>query len=236
MKLTIDKGIKMDTFKENLGIFKEEDCQLFQKKVVLIVGLGGLGGYIAHGLVRLGFLKFILVDYDRFSSSNLNRQLFSTPSNIGLKKTTIIKSALESINPNLVIETYDLKIEALSLDKIHFADVIFDAVDSPQTKCYLEQLADQLKVPLVHGAIGGWFGQLGIIMPGKRILRDLYQSSTHGIEKTFKSPSFIPAIVAHLMILEYVKYLTQKPGVLLNRLLMIDTLNHDYQMVLRDKE
>lgn len=67
-------------------ILSEENQQLLKESKVVIFGMGGLGGYVAEGLTRIGIGELVLIDYDVFSESNLNRQRFSYEDNIGKKK------------------------------------------------------------------------------------------------------------------------------------------------------
>jgi len=221
----------MKQFQENLGILTQLESDDLMNTKVLIVGLGGLGGYIANSLTRLGVKSMILVDYDSFEVSNLNRQLFSQHINLGEKKTDVLKRELLSINPFVNITTYSNKIETLDDSLLQDIDILIDAVDNIHTKCYLEKLGTKLNKPLLHGAIGGWFGQFGLIMPGSNLLNELYETHTPGLEKTLKSPTFTPGIIANLMVSEFVKFITKKEHSLINQIMMIDLLNHDYQII-----
>ena len=222
-------------FDQNLGIINQKTFDDIQNKHVLIVGLGGLGGHLAHTLVRFGFLKLTLVDYDTFELSNLNRQLFSTHQNLGQNKVDVIKDELLKINPKVVIQTFSKRIQELDLHVINDVYVIVDATDHIQTKKDLESIASKLNVLLCHGAIGGWYGQFGIIEPHSNIIGKLYGNETQGLEKTLKSPTFTPAIIANLMALEIVKSLAGVPF-LKNQIMQVDLLNHHYEIVLQKKE
>lgn len=226
----------MDRYDQNRGVFSLNDMDVFQKKTVMIVGLGGLGGYLANSLVRLGFSDFILVDHDHFTQSNLNRQVFCTEKTVGMKKTDVTKNALLDIHHAVRIDTFDQRIETLDMSMLRKPDVLFDAVDSPNVKCYLEQFAHQLNIPLVHGAIGGWYGQLGILLPNVNRLESLYHLHEQGMENDLKSPTFTPAIIANMMVLEYAKYLTCPKDALVNKILFCDTLNHEYRVLFEEEE
>lgn len=76
---------------------------------MLIVGVGGIGSVTAEMLTRCGVGKLVLYDYDKVELANMNR-LFFTPSQIGFSKVQAAKETLCSINPEIVIEAYDLNI------------------------------------------------------------------------------------------------------------------------------
>jgi len=78
-------------------------------KSVLIVGVGGIGSVASEMLTRCGIGKLILYDYDKVELANMNR-LFFTPSQIGCSKVQAAKETLSSINPEIVIEAYDMNI------------------------------------------------------------------------------------------------------------------------------
>ena len=221
----------MDQFQENLGVLSKKELNILINTKVLLVGLGGLGGYIANSLVRLGVQSLILVDPDTFNLSNLNRQLFSSHTILGERKVEILKKELLDINPNAIIAIFPEKIETIDSSIFEDIDILIDAVDNIKTKCYMEDLGKQLNIPLLHGAIGGWFGQFGLISPGSNILNELYGEKSFGLEKTLKSPTFTPAIIANMMVNEFVKFIAKKDHVLFNRIMMVDLLNNDYQIM-----
>jgi molybdopterin/thiamine biosynthesis adenylyltransferase len=223
----------MNQFVENFGILSQETFDRLKEANVMIVGLGGLGGHLANTLTRLGVNHLFLVDFDTFSMSNLNRQLFSNQKNIGKSKVMTIKEELIHIQPNLKVVIYNEHVEQLDQSITEQIDFIFDAVDNIKTKLYLETLATKHAIPLFHGAIGGYYGQVGIVMPGSHLLSSIYQNQEKGIEKELKSPSFTPAIIANMMAMEFIKFLSNKEKALINQLMMIDLFNHAYEIMLK---
>ncbi len=216
-------------FNENKKLLGTDYNQKIQTKHVLIVGLGGLGGFVANALVRLGVENLTLVDFDCFTMSNLNRQLFSSTEVLGQSKVDVIKTNLLLINPDIKVDTQQRKIQSVnSLDRI---DVVFDCVDNIETRLWLERYANDNHIPLVHGAIGGWYGQFGVVLPGSKILETIYQNKKSGIEKVLGSPTFIPPIIANMMVTEYIKYIFGIPETLINKLMLVDLKDHNYSIV-----
>lgn len=212
-------------FVENLGIMDEKALTQLQHQTVLIIGLGGLGGFFVQSLTRLGVKKIILVDPDRFTLSNLNRQCFSQHDNIGQFKVDVVASALKKISPKIKISTFKKRIQTIEEAAFHAVDLVVDATDDIATKLYLETLATKLDLPLLHGAIGGWFGQYGLIEPRQNLLSKIYGSMTHGLEKTHGSPTFIPPIIANLMIAAWVAYRLNEPAFKANLIWLFDALS-----------
>ena len=131
-------------------------CKL-QKSNVLILGLGGVGSYVAESLVRSAVGKMTIVDGDVVEKSNLNRQLFATTDTVGMLKVDAAKHRLLSVNPLLKIKTlslvYDEKVKNV-IDLTEF-DYVVDAVDDLNAKVLLAQQAYDLNVNLISAMSAG---------------------------------------------------------------------------------
>ncbi|QMS85140.1 HesA/MoeB/ThiF family protein [Candidatus Xianfuyuplasma coldseepsis] len=213
-------------FIKNLGILSESQQQSIHKQNIIVVGCGGIGGYVATQLVRLGVSKIILVDFDTFDRTNLNRQLYATKHTIGQLKVDVLANELHNIHPAVTITTYNQSIEDVSPQQLQGATYLVDGVDTPQTKVYLNQLATTLDIPLVHGACAGWYAQVGIIEPGCMLLQEVYQTQTSGIEQTLQNAAFVPALTASYMVSEWLKHLINDTSKTTNQLLLIDCKNN----------
>ena len=213
-----------ERLQENLGIITEQELSVIKSSKILIVGLGGLGGNVANQLVRLGVKHLILIDFDEFDITNLNRQLFSNESNVGQVKVNVIKEQLLLINPQVTITTHEQPIEEI-YDIVQQVDYIIDAVDNPKTKVFLNKIATAYNKPLLHGACAGWYGQVGWIEPECMLLKNLYEDEEHGLEKELRNPPFTPSFTASVMVSEFVKYVTNPSSATINELLLIDIKN-----------
>ena len=125
--------MQFDRFKKLVGdnIFNN-----IQNKTVLIVGIGGVGGYALEAIVRSGINNIIIVDKDIIDITNLNRQIITTINNIGRPKVTIAKERALSINPNLNIITHNIFLTQENIDEIitENIDYVIDACDTIDTK------------------------------------------------------------------------------------------------------
>ena len=125
--------MQFDRFKKLVGdnIFNN-----IQNKTVLIVGIGGVGGYALEAIVRSGINNIIIVDKDIIDITNLNRQIITTINNIGTAKVTIAKERALSINPNLNIITHNIFLTQENIDEIitENIDYVIDACDTIDTK------------------------------------------------------------------------------------------------------
>ncbi len=213
-------------FIENFGIMTEKTYDKIINCKVILIGLGGLGGFMANHLVRLGASNLTLVDYDRYTLSNLNRQLFSSMETIGKYKAEIVKEHLHQINPECTVEVGISDIKDIPIEDMRKFDYIIDAVDNPNTKIYIANLGKKLNIPVLHGACAGWYGQVGWILPNCSLIEDLYVNEVMGLEDQLKNPSFTPAAVAAIMASEFVKFIQDIKKATVNHILMIDLYNN----------
>lgn len=210
-------------YEMNMGVLTKKDLDKLQRAKVAVVGLGGLGGHVVNQLVRLGLKHITLIDFDQFSESNLNRQLFATMKSIGQYKVNVVSKALKEINPDLMIEVYLNRVQDL---KDLSVDYLIDCVDNTETKIYLSQLSKQLNVPLLHGSCGGWYGQVGWISPQCSLIEMLYQNEEKGLENALLNPPFIVNVVASYMVSEFVKMIKDQSKTVFDELLLIDLDNN----------
>lgn len=158
-------------------ILNEKQQQLLKDSKVVVFGLGGLGGFVAEGLARIGIGELILLDYDSFSETNLNRQRFSYEDNIGNKKVLEVKKELGRINSEVKIDVMDKKlsekeIEDLLLDKK--VSIVVDCLDTIKDRLDLETICAKTNKILVHGSISGWVGEVATIFPNDNTLHNIY--------------------------------------------------------------
>lgn len=201
-------GILPLRYKRNQkSISTKEQYRLFHS-TVLVIGCGGLGGFVSEMLTRIGVGNLILCDGDVFEEHNLNRQNFSTLKTLGRLKADVLKENLEAINPSLHVRTiprfFDPKNDASLVEE---ADVIVDALDNPELKCALASLAKMQQKAFVHGAIAGYYSQFASCAS----LDELYKEKGDGVEKTSGNPSFTVCFAAAIQSAETIKILLDKP-------------------------
>ncbi len=111
--------------------------------------------------------------------------------------------------------------------------VAVDALDSIQVRLELADVCTAMDIPLVHGAIAGWFGHVTTQFPGDDTLQTIYRSwkSGKGIEQTLGNPSFTPAVVASLEVAEVCKLLLGQGTPLQGRQLIIDLLSMEMHVI-----
>lgn len=223
----------MDRYQRNMSALSPEENQKLKDFHVVVVGCGGLGGYLIEMLARLGIGTLTVIDGDVFDETNLNRQLLSTEENLGMPKVQAALERIVSVNSQTkVIPIYGLLTGDNGLKIVSGKDLVFDALDNVHTRLTLETLCETAGVPMVHGAIAGWFGQVAVVMPGDRTLHSILPEDVNkGIETELGNPAFTPALVASIEVAEGLKVLLGREGVLRNKLLTIDLLSQEYEIL-----
>ena len=194
------------------------DQQTLARSSIAVIGCGGLGGYVVLLLARIGVGSMIVVDPDRFDETNLNRQAFAVSGTIGVSKIDAAVSAVKSVNPAVVIKGFPTALSASNALKIlNDADVVVDALDNLPDREMLRNMARQMKLPLVHGAIAGFEGQAATIWPDDTHIQALFGNGGDGTrnpeenaESVLGVLSITPAFIASLQAMEVVKILLKK--------------------------
>lgn len=223
----------MDRYQRNMNALSPEENNRLRDFHVVVVGCGGLGGYIIEMLARLGIGTLTVVDGDVFDESNLNRQLLSDEPNIGMPKVQAAVERISRVNSHVKVNPIHGLLNAENgLEIINGKDLVFDALDNVNTRLILEDLCEAAGVPLIHGAIAGWFGQVSTILPGDRTLHGIFLEGVNkGIETELGNPAFTPALVASIEVAEGIKVLLGRDGILQNQLLTMDLLSQEYEVL-----
>jgi molybdopterin/thiamine biosynthesis adenylyltransferase len=231
----LEMGVLPRRYLRNFGTVGIKGQLALLRSSVAVIGLGGLGGYVVEGLARMGVGRLTLVDGDVFADHNLNRQLLSGEDNLGQAKATVAEQRVRRINdavevvPHASFATRD-NLPAL-LSRV---DVIVDALDRLPIRLIVQEVAAQLDVPMVHGAIAGGMGQVMTILPGDVGLRALYGDGSapeQGAEVELGTPAASPMMVAAWQVHETIKLLTGQGDILQNRMLLMDALVGDVRIL-----
>ncbi len=129
----------------------EEAIEKLSRCRVALFGLGGVGGYALEALARGGIGELHLIDNDRFSLSNVNRQLLATQRTVGRSKVEVGKERVLDINPNAAVFTYPLFYTPETAHELDFTkfDYVIDAIDTVSGKLSLITQAHEAGVPVI---------------------------------------------------------------------------------------
>lgn len=131
--MTTTKQHKFSRFEKIVG---SDNLDLLQNKSVLILGIGGVGGYVAEALARSNVGTLILVDFDIVDETNINRQIIALKSTIGMKKVDVLESRIKDINEDCNVIKIDKFIDDKNLVDLFEYDIDYfvDACDTMTTK------------------------------------------------------------------------------------------------------
>ncbi|RHP31239.1 tRNA threonylcarbamoyladenosine dehydratase [Lachnotalea sp. AF33-28] len=118
---------------------------------IALFGIGGVGSHCAEALARAGIGTLILVDNDRVSLTNINRQSIAYHSTVGCYKTDLMKQRIADINPNARVITFETFVLPENIDEVlpEGIDYIIDAIDTVSAKLALAQAAWQRQTPII---------------------------------------------------------------------------------------
>jgi tRNA threonylcarbamoyladenosine dehydratase len=138
-------------------LLDEEKVKILNQSNILVAGLGGVGGYAAEMLCRVGIGKMTIIDGDKIHASNRNRQLLALNSTHGHRKAELMKERLLDINPDLDLAVIDEFIRDERTNEIleEPFDYVVDAIDTLSPKIYLIRQALINKFPLVSSMGAG---------------------------------------------------------------------------------
>ena len=106
-----------DIFDRTKLLIGDNGLQILQNSNILIVGVGGVGGYAVEVLTRSGVGNFTIVDGDNVDITNINRQIIATHSTVGKAKVDVFAERMKDINPNVNVRALNLRFNS---DSVHF--------------------------------------------------------------------------------------------------------------------
>jgi len=202
---------------------------ILAKSKVAIIGAGGLGGHVILSLARLGIGHLVIIDRDVFDESNLNRQALSNSESIGFSKSETATRIIGYTNPGVIVTPLIVKIDTSNADEMLVgANVVVDALDNISDRYVVEKSAKKLKIPMVHGAVAGFEGQVMTIFPDDPGLKSLY-GSDHVDNNKRKSPEAIlgvpaiaPSFISTLQAMEVLKIILKRGNLFRNTMVHVD--------------
>ncbi len=143
---------------------------------IAIVGAGGLGCPAALYLAASGVGRITLIDADSVTTSNLHRQILFGPDDVGTRKVDAAAAALNRVAPWCAVEPRAERVTADNAVAMLLGhDVIVDGTDTFASRMVIADAANEVHLPLVWGAVQGWFGQVTVFDDSVG-LRDLFPS------------------------------------------------------------
>lgn len=135
----------------------EASMDILNNSAVAVFGVGGVGGYVAEALVRSGIGSIDIIDNDKVSETNINRQIIATTKTVGQYKVDVLKQRILEINPDCKVTAYKCFYLPETKNEFDFSsyDYIVDAVDTVTAKIQLILEAGDKKVPIISSMGAG---------------------------------------------------------------------------------
>ncbi len=164
----------LNQFSRTELLIGKDGIDKLSKAKVAVFGLGGVGSYVVEALARAGIGYLVIVDYDKFDETNINRQIGALHSTIGKYKIDVMQDRILDINPNIKIEKYlptDIKGGEESLITSDFTYVV-DAIDTMTSKLKVIEKCNNENVKIITATGAG-----NRLDPTKLEIADIYKTS-----------------------------------------------------------
>ncbi|MCX7827848.1 MAG: ThiF family adenylyltransferase [Thermanaerothrix sp.] len=218
-----------ERYRRNLGTLGIQGQLRLLRSKALVVGCGGLGGYVAEMLARAGVGSLVLADGDVFCDNNLNRQLLCREEDLGRHKAQVAAERVASVNRGVEVRAFCGYVTDENVDQLlSGCQVAVDCLDNGSSRRVLKDACLRNRVPLVHGAIGGFYAQAGVVTGRGSLGAFMEAMPNQGEEVRLGNPPFTPALAAALEACEAVKILAGLEGCLEEELLWLDLASHQY--------
>ena len=141
----------MNEYSRTELLIGEEGMKKLKQAAVMVFGVGGVGSHCIEALARSGVGKLILIDNDKVSLTNINRQSIAYHSTIGRMKTKVMRERIRDINPEIVVKTYEMFVLPDNVEELfeEAPDYIIDAIDTVTAKLAIVELAQKRGIPLI---------------------------------------------------------------------------------------
>lgn len=210
----------------------------------LVVGAGGLGSPAALYMAAAGIGTIGIIDDDVVDASNLQRQVLHNMDRVGMAKVDSATETLTSLNPDVKVEGHRERLNAANALRIMSGyDVILDGGDNFPTRYLVNDASLHLNVPVVHGSIFRFEGQVSVFLPWES---PCYRCIHREAPPPEVAPScaeagvlgVLPGVIGSIQAMEAIKLLLGIGDTLSGRLMVYDALEQDFTVVkvLRDPE
>ncbi len=180
-------------FKRNSGTINTSQQHKLKDARITVFGLGGVGGIAAELLVRAGIGHLMIIDFDRFEPSNLNRQIHAQKKTIGKKKVDVFAEKMMEINPKIKINKSDKKIEFGSLASFSRAlssfspGLVIDTMDSAHSRVCLARICRKAGIDYLYAAAMGERGMVSVLSSSDNLEKILYLPSLNKPDEQIES-------------------------------------------------
>jgi molybdopterin/thiamine biosynthesis adenylyltransferase len=217
--------------KSRHGISRSEQLALMDS-AVLLVGAGGLGGYVLELLARFGVGHIVVADGDVFEESNLNRQLLSSVADLGRNKARVAAERAARIAPLVDVRALEMFLDRSNLPQaLQGVGVVVDALGGIEPRIALHDVALGLGIPVVAAAVAGWTVVVGSETAALRGISRMWSDpGASDAEHTLGSLAPAVSLAAALMAAETSRYLFKGELQLAGRMLHADLASFSFEI------
>ena len=167
----------------SLPLLGKEAITKLNNSHVAIFGVGGVGGFVVETLARIGVGEFTLVDFDVVNFSNKNRQIIALESTIGKKKVEVLKERILDINPDVIVNIYDMKVDEDNINDFNFKDFTYvaDCVDDVISKMAIISKCKEYDVRIISS-----MGTGNKLDPSKFLIKDISKTTVCPLAKKIR--------------------------------------------------
>ena len=166
------------------SIIPKEKIELLKNKKIMVIGLGGVGGYVVESLVRSGITNLIIIDKDIVDITNKNRQIIALDSTLGRTKVEVFKERIKDINKECNVEELNIFLDTTNtydiIDKYH-PDYLIDACDTITTKIEIIKACKELDINFISS-----MGTGNKLDPSKLLISDIKKTHTDPLAKVIR--------------------------------------------------
>lgn len=173
----------LNQFSRTELLLGKEAMDILRNARVAVFGIGGVGGYVAEALARSGVGTIDLIDNDKVSLTNLNRQIVATTKTIGTYKTEVMKERILDINPHAIVNIHNCFFLPETKDEFDFMQYsyVVDAVDTVTAKIELVLQAEKANIPIISSMGAG-----NKLNPAEFEVADIYKTSVCPLAKVMR--------------------------------------------------
>lgn len=203
--------------------FTPQHMELLLTSRIAVVGAGGLGSAALYYLVAAGVGNVRIIEDDILSTSNLQRQILYTTSQINSPKAQCAAMRLSQLNPMCNVSAFETRLEEGNCEELlSGSDIVLDCTDNYRTRYVIDDFCSAASIPMIYGTAQDGAGQVSVFHWGKGgSYRDLYpQEPLQKAEVGVMPP--VPGIIGSVQAMEAIKIICGLGEPLDGRLLTID--------------
>lgn len=218
--------------------------QKLKRARVLVIGAGGLGAPVLQYLAASGVGTLGIIDDDRVSLSNLQRQIIHSTELVGTLKGTSAARAVAAINPHVTTEVHEMRIAPdNAADLVSRYDIVVDGSDNFDTRYLLADVCFEQQRPLVSAALGRFDGSVTTLVPYAANEAGDLNPSYRDLFPNPPPPGLVPAcaeagvlgvlpgVIGTLQATEVIKLITGIGEPLIGKLLLYDALTSRFETI-----